>query len=240
MTIENLIILLTLIFPGAFCKILLSKFTNLEQKSSGYIELCEYIAISFGVLFLNLLIILYVDWFKISSFHLTAQLSLNEMKDFNFTLGITVKYFILTIINTCLLTTVFWIFNKFIFPKIKCTTNKENHMYGYSVWETIFHNNKNEFDINNNPFIEIIKDGELLECGLVYTMPTNPNKQKEFYLLYSAELKEILKEDENRKDEDKIFYSYSTYCNIEEKIVIKIYEMEKYNLSQVNNNTQSN
>lgn len=229
MTIESAILILTFIFPGSFSKVLLSKFTNLENKKDGYIELCEYISVSFAVLLLNFLIIRILNFLNFTGFKITSKTIINEIFKINFTVGFVIKYFILTILSTIIITLLLWVFLKNVFPKIT-SINGTRNIYGYTLWESIFHEEDEEigFKLNQHPLVEVFKDGELLQVGLLESMNGNPNKDPEFLLCYSDEMKGYLENDKGLNEEEKIFSEYKSYCNIKEKIVIKVYKMDKY------------
>lgn len=239
MTVENIIVILTFIFPGAFSKILLLKFANVQKRENSYIEICEYISVSFGVLILNFISIVVLNQMGVVELDWTNNTSIRDIASTNITIGFVIKYLGLTVINTCILTSLLWVFNRYLFSKITGNKiNKKTNVYGYTLWESIFHAEVIEFKLAENPLIEIFKDGELLECGRVHSINGNPNKKPEFLLYHCNEMREYL--DADKDNEIKLFDVFSSYCDIEEKIVVKIYNMDKYNAYVEDFNQQSN
>lgn len=228
MNVESIVLILIFIFPGAFSKLLLSKFANCNQDRKGYVEICEYITISFFTLLLN--------FFYINNFTNIEMLQ-NNITDTiseNYSLEFLLKYFTLTILSTCLVTILLWLFNRYIFEGIMSLVSGYKHQYGYSLYESMFTAQTLDFKLSETPYIEIIKDKQIIESGLVSAVNGNPNNKPEFVLKYCYEIKKFIDDDSKVKESDRIFTEYTSYCDIKNGIVIRIYDMKKYN--EINKN----
>lgn len=234
MKLEDMIIILAFIFPGAFSKILLSTFCDVRKDSKGYIEICEYISVSFGVLILNFIAISVFNKWGWTDIKITGDTALNKMPEINITIGFIIQYLILTVISTIVVTIILWLFIRYGLVIIKKVFNKKNYIYGDTVWQTLFYTKNLEFNIDENPLIEIIKDGEIIEIGQIQSMNEYYDGKKEFILCNCNEMKAYLENDKERekKGNEKIFNKHISYCNLEEKIVVKVYDMKRYQAYQ--------
>lgn len=227
MSIENMLVIITFIFPGAFSKLLLSKFANTDIDKKSYIEICEYISLSFIVLFLNFWVVSILNQTGCINIDL-SKITMKEIAEKSFTIDFVVKYLGLTLFNTIFISFIFWILNRRLYPWIKSKLTNKSYVYGYTLIESIFISNTIDINFTNDNLIEIYKDGILLECGLYHSSNGIINGKPEILLEYCDEMKMLLENDKKLNDNEKIFNDYMSYCDIKEKILIKIYNMDNY------------
>lgn len=243
MSFESIIIIATFILPGALSKILLKRYANIYEEESGYMELADYITNSFIVVILNITFIYILNILNFTNISFENYSSIEDLTrnfDTNTELEFLFKYIILTFFSTFVSSTLIYGWVKYLKPKVLSKVTKNNKIYGYTLWESIFHSTNLDFDLRECPLVEVIKDGEVIALGRVHSINGNARKKPEFLLFECDEMKAYLESDKNSEDEDKIFKKYNTYCSIEDKIVVKVYKMDKYKAYVQNFNQQSN
>ncbi len=229
------------IFPGAFSQVLINVFWpryNKIQKSS-MIEFAEVVSFSSFIAILNFMCISIFLYITKQNIYLVNDIISLFCKNI-----FIIIYSIITIIETCLVT---WFIRKKgrllsvkIVNKFNEKNGKANENGTLSLWEKIFEEYE-YIDLKNNPpVISIEKDGQILSRGFLNSWPAPHTECNELILVWSAEIEEYFKSDENKPISEKIFYNIKfEYILLSEGIVIKFYNMDRYN-NYCNNINETN
>lgn len=224
------------IFPGAFSQVLINIFWPRYGKiqKSSIVEFAEVVSFSSFIAVLNFIFI----YVKQDIYSVEDIISLFYKSNF------IIKYAIITIIETWSLT---WLMRKKgrtllmnIINFFNKKNGKANEDESLSLWEKIFEEYE-YIDLKNNPpVISIEKDGQILSRGFLNSWPAPNTECNELILIYSAKIEEYFKSDESKPITEKIFYNIQfEYILLREGIVIKFYNMDRYN-SYCNNINETN
>ena len=96
-----------------------------------------------------------------------------------------------------------------------------------TIWDEIFENKAiNLTDV----YISIEKDGNIITQGVLKSYSPPNFKNKELKLCYTNDIKKILEEDKSKNESEMLFDEISMeYFNFETGILVKFYDMSKYN-----------
>ena len=194
-------------------------------------EMAEIIVTSSVVYLLNVSIIALVNKSNIG-FNVTGSFV---------SMTFLIKYIILTLLTTILFTCI----NHFIIRKYinklcnfyNSKTNRNQELLFPTVWENIFEDNQFVDLVNTHQVVSIEKSGKMISCGYIQVYPAPQTSCNEIALSFSKEIYEYFESDkEETSDEKKIFNkTILEYYNLEYDVLIKFYDMSKYNefLNQV-------
>lgn len=225
---SNVIFILLFIFPGALVQILYNRFSPKANKikKTSIVEFSEILVASTTIMAINLFII----YVKTKVAIISVGAFSTHLKSDEFVL----KYILLTFMVTCIFAFLFHYFNKKIVTYainiFNKSANKAHESSNTTIWEDIFEGfefiNLNE----DTPVISIEKDGALLTRGFLRKWPAANTDCNELVTNYNTEINNYFKNDEHLSDNEKIFNKVvMEYCFIETGVVIKFYDMEKYN-----------
>ncbi len=203
------------------------RFVPQEYKDKS-IELAECFA--FAVVVFLCTAICYRNEISIMSQYLIYQ-DANLLKEFDY-ISFMGRYVFSTFINSVIgLFGLFvakcvkkWFHNKYLNPFFERPKECEFD----DVWSNIFETD--EFlSEQERQVIEIVKGGKVITAGIIEMYPA-PNCEKKEILVHStAHIKEILREDKDKKLEDRVFdYTRHEYYDMSNDVLIKFYTTEKY------------
>lgn len=228
---DSVMFLFLFILPGAFSKLLLHRFAPERYNEDGgktvIMETSQVVVFSALVFAINLAIIWLCDN------RLSATNIILNMRNEAFLL----KYILLTFATTGIATYTIHSLNKTIVLKLvngyNKFFNKPMELAYSTVWENLFESSA-LIDFANNPqVIAIEKGGDLLTCGFLTQIPAPNTKCNEVALSHTNAIRSYLARDEESDPNYRIFDAISyEYYNMEYDVVIKFYNMERYNAYQ--------
>lgn len=217
-----------LVFSGAFSQILINRFSPKSNKicKNNIIEFSGFLVISVVIMVINFIII-----------YLKTGITINSVESFTKLLAsnqFLLKYIVLTVIVTCLFSFIFHYIDKIVITYIinvfNKIANKPIESNSRTIWESIFEQFEFIDLCNNPPVISIEKDGVLLTRGFLRKWSAPNIDDNELVINYSTEIEEYFEYDKNKPNDKKIFYKIiMEYCFFETGVVVKFYDMSKYN-----------
>ena len=224
-TLEAIFIAILFLIPG----FLIEKITNrIFQKTiiedySDFDKTVKYIILSIETMIINIIFISKVC--KNTDLKTVTQLQekLGEIEFLIKYLGLTILVCgILIFLNELLKRGILYISNI-----IRDKNNLPTETKFTTIWDEIFENKAiNLTDV----YISIEKDGNIITQGVLKSYSPPNFKNKELKLCYTNDIKEILEEDKSKNESEMLFDEISMeYFNFETGILVKFYDMSKYN-----------
>ncbi len=224
-TLEAIFIAILFLIPG----FLIEKITNrIFQKTiiedySDFDKTVKYIILSIETMIINIIFISKVC--KNTDLKTVTQLQekLGEIEFLIKYLGLTILVCgILIFLNELLKRGILYISNI-----IRDKNNLPTETKFTTIWDEIFENKAiNLTDV----YISIEKDGNIITQGVLKSYSPPNFKNKELKLCYTNDIKKILEEDKSKNESEMLFDEISMeYFNFETGILVKFYDMSKYN-----------
>ena len=238
----NLIYFVMFLFPGGFIKLLLDKFApRKDKKHTNLMEASLLLSYSFLVLVVNFIVLIVADRFCIDLINTEAVgATLFEIEDFGFIFS-----YVLLSFFTCPIIALTWhFFNKLLVHRAVNKYNKKtgrlHETYGDNVFESIFNHDAFKINFNSKPVVSIEKDHHVLVRGRLHMFSGDGAENREIVVNDAEMIEQYFERDSLLDSENKIFKeTIAQYCDIENGLVIKIYDMSKFN-DYVNEVTNSN
>lgn len=224
-TLEAILIAILFLIPGFLIDKMSSSFFPRTIKECGeFDKTVNCIILSIVVMFVNIIFI--KIFFKNINIDTIASLQ-NKLGEIDFLMTYLLLTFCICIITTFFNEHIFgksilWLNNKF-----RKANKRPKETKFPTVWDEIFENSNVNLE---NVYMTIEKDGEIITQGTLKShSPPNFNN-KELLLCYTNDIKKIL-EDDKLKSKDKMLFDEidMEYFNFETGILVKIYDMSKYN-----------
>ena len=236
----NLIYFVMFLFPGGFIKLLLDKFApKRDKKYTSLMEASLLLSFSFLVVVVNFIILMI-------AYRLPPDLIITEtigatifsIEDF----GFIFSYVLLSFITCPLIAFAWHYFNKYpillAVNKYNQKTGKLQETHGDNVFDSIFNHNALRINFYNKPVVSVEKNHKVLVRGRLLMFSGDGTENREI-VVNEAEITERYFERDS-KSETKIFEeTIAQYCDLENGLVVRIYEMSKFN-DYVNKFTSSN
>lgn len=224
-TLEAIFIAILFLIPG----FLIEKITNrIFQKTiiedySDFDKTVKYIILSIETMIINIIFISKVC--KNTDLKTVTQLQekLGEIEFLIKYLGLTILVCgILIFLNELLKRGILYISNI-----IRDKNNLPTETKFTTIWDEIFENKAiNLTDV----YISIEKDGNIITQGVLKSYSPPNFKNKELKLCYTNDIKKILEENKSKNESEMLFDEISMeYFNFETGILVKFYDMSKYN-----------
>lgn len=226
---DSIMFLFLFILPGAFSKVLLYKFAPKKHNDcdgkTATMELSEVIVFSALIFVINMIIM----WIHNGGF--SAVNIISKMQNEAFLL----RYIVLTMMVTTICTGLQHFGVSLLFNKCINLYNgvrlKPQELKFPTIWENIFES-KQILDLaGQDCVVAIEKSGVVISSGKLQYYPAPHTKCNELGLIYCAEIEAYFERDRKcTKDEYKIFHeTILEYYNMEYDVLIKFYDMQKFN-----------
>ena len=225
------------LFPGGFIKLLLDKFAPKRDKNyTSLMEAALLLSYSFLVLIVNFIIFMLGCLLPIDIINMDAiGAAVFDIEGFGF-----IFIYVLVSFITCPLISYAWHYiNK---HTVRWAVNKYNEAkgklqeaHGDNVFESIFNNDVFDIDFNKEPVISVEKDYKMLIRGRLCMFSGDGAKNREIVVREAEVIESYFARDsmelKNFPGSENIIFkeTIAQYCDIENGLVIKIYDMSKFN-----------
>lgn len=236
---ENIYFLILFTLPAALNVIYNAHIRQVPiAKEDKSVELAECVVFCLVVFLFNILV-MHSDMRLFTQY---IMLSEDEVETFITSTGFQyvdfmIKYFVINIISSFGVIVFWYLIGQAVFRWLDNILNSLQNRpteYKFSdVWSNVFETDK-IVDINNC-IIKIERSGNIVTTGLIklYSAPNKPNKE---FVLYNTDLiKQLFEDDCKKKLEKRMFkYTICEYYDIQNDLLIKFYDTEKYDQEYVN------
>lgn len=234
-TLEAIFIAILFLVPGFFVDIIRNKFfQKANKKCSDFENTVRAVMISLIIIFFNIIIINFINMiFDKDRIDTIRQLQ-GKLINLKFLIGYLILTFIVCILYSFFCEYIIGKLNLKLLNYYREKNNLSSIENSTTVWEFIFENP--EIDLNNR-YVTIEKDGKIITQGGIkhYSAPDYNNK--ELLLKHTDMIKEILEEDKTWPKDERLFDKIEIeYFHFETGILVKFYDMNKYNEYTSNNN----
>ena len=231
---ENIYFLILFTLPAALNVIYNAHIRHVPvTKSDKSIELAECIIFCFAVIMCNI-VALHKEITLFAQYSLLQESELLQFCNntgFNY-INFMTKYFVVNIVTSMIVLIVWYTLGQWLFRKIENVINKckdrPEELKFPDVWSNVFETGKY---VNTNDLVVCIeKGGSVITAGTVMIY-SSPNQEKREFLLTDTDLvRQIFQDDKNISLEYRIFpQALYEYYDIQQDILIKLYDAEKYN-----------
>lgn len=235
-TLEAIIIAILFLIPGFLVNKLSARlFPKTIKERDEFDKTVSCLILSIVVMLANIICI--KIFFRNIEIDTITSLQ-DKLGQINFLMKYLILTFLMCLIIAFLDEYVFSRISLYLHNKHRKINKLPKECNSVTIWDEIFENK--DIDLTD-VYISIEKDGEVISQGTIKLYSPPNFESKELLLVYTNDIKDILAEDETKIEEEKLFNEIQMeYYNFEAGVLVKFYDMSKYNEAisrmQVQNN----